>query len=172
MQFLAIPVLKPEQSWWKYVQIQIKSYTNVSPEPSGLPTWRDPCGCSGQIWVAFWLQHSLSWLCRIAAEEKAPARSANQGSQLVLLEPCFSFSAHRSPTLAAKDFPTGNSQNKPFSSQLSPRHHHVHSQRRNALQSLIQSLLIIPHTWLYQTRAWPFTCAFSVFMGSPLGIVH
>lgn len=59
-----------------------------------------------------------------------------RGSQLVLLEPCFSFSALRSSTLAAKHFPQKTPQIKPFSSQSPPWHPLVHSPSRNAKWSI------------------------------------
>lgn len=69
--------------------------------------------------------------CCITGEKEACDRNANEvSSQLVVREPCFSFSVPWSPTLAIKYLPQKIPRMKPFNSQLSSRHQHIHSNKR------------------------------------------
>lgn len=106
--------------WWKDAQIQIKGYKPVSPEPSGLLTWRDPC-VSSRNWGASGSGRARPGSGCLAERRKPVPEMLIRGWQLVPPEPCFSFSALGSPTLAAKHFPKENSQNKAIQFTVVPK---------------------------------------------------
>lgn len=106
------------------IQIQIKSYNNMSSEPSGLLTWWDPVAKLGRSRET----SGSSRACSGSAVLPALARNTNKGESASSPGALLFLWCPSVPILAVKDFPRGNLQNKPLNSVVN-KHHHVHSQR-------------------------------------------